>query len=165
MHDYIIGIDPGNTKSAFCLVHVPDMRPLYFEKADNEEMWRNVFHAGELVDWNVDVAVEMIASYGMPVGREVFDTCVWIGQMKDRIEGIGKECHLIFRKDEKMAICYSPKANDANIRQALVDRFAPNVPNKGKGSKKEPGWFYGFHDDIWQAYAIAVTYYEKQKGG
>jgi hypothetical protein len=84
--------------------------------------------------------------------------------MKDRIEGAGKICNFIYRKDEKMAICHSMKANDASIRQALVDRFAYGVPNFGKGTKKAPGWFYGFRADIWQSYAIAVTYYEKTRG-
>jgi hypothetical protein len=60
--------------------------------------------------------------------------------------------------DEKKTICHNPRANDSTIRQALIDRFAYGVPNKGKGSKKDPGWFYGFHADVWSAYAVAVTY-------
>jgi hypothetical protein len=165
MSDYIIGIDPGNKESAFCLVSALNLQPIFFQKEANAEMWRDVFDAAQTVGWDkVDFAVEMIASYGMPVGREVFDTVLWIGQMKDRIEGAGKICNFIYRKDEKMAICHSMKANDASIRQALVDRFAYGVPNFGKGTKKAPGWFYGFRADIWQSYAIAVTYYEKTRG-
>ncbi len=36
------------------------------------------------------------------------------------------------------------KAKDSNIIQALIDLFAKDTPNKGKGTKKEPGYFYGF---------------------
>ncbi|KHD34036.1 hypothetical protein NL50_18035, partial [Clostridium acetobutylicum] len=66
----------------------------------------------------------------------------------------------IYRKDEKMNLCHSMKANDSTITQALVDRFAYGVRNHGKGTKKEPGWFYGFKKDIWQAYAVGVTYFD-----
>ncbi len=99
----------------------------------------------------------MIASYGMGVGKSVFETCVWIGRF---IEVIGDNYKYIYRKDEKMNLCGSMKAKDSNIVQALIDRFAPNTSNKGKGTKKEPGWFYGFKKDIWQAYAVGVTYYD-----
>ena len=109
------------------------------------------------------IAIEMIASYGMPVGKEVFDTCVWIGRLLERFKNVRST--LIYRKDEKLTICNSPRANDATIRQALVDRFAPGTPNKGKGSKKWPGWFYGFRADIWQAYAVGVTYHDMYIGG
>lgn len=64
----------------------------------------------------------MIASYGMPVGKEVFDTCVWIGRF---IEAFDLEYEYVYRKDEKMNLCHSMKAKDSNIRQALIDRFGP----------------------------------------
>ncbi len=78
----------------------------------------------------------------------------------DRVESSLHLCStLIRRKDEKICICMDSKANDRTIVNALVDEFAPGVPNHGKGYKKEPGYFYGFKADIWQAFAIAVTYH------
>jgi hypothetical protein len=64
----------------------------------------------------------------------------------------------IYRKDVKMNLCGQTRAKDSNIIQALVDRFAYNVPNRGKGYKKSPAFFYGFKSDIWQAFAVGVTY-------
>lgn len=75
------------------------------------------------------MVIEMIASYGMPVGKEVFDTCVWIGRFA---ETSGMPTNYIYRKDEKMNICHSMRAKDSNIRQALIDRFGV------VGTKKNP---------------------------
>ena len=74
----------------------------------------------------------MVASYGMPVGKEVFETCVWIGRFKELAIMNNKEVEYIYRKDEKMNICYSMRAKDSNIRQALIDRFGE------VGTKKKP---------------------------
>ena len=78
------------------------------------------------------VAIEMIASYGMAVGKEVFETCVWIGRFKEIAEFNNIKVEYIYRKDEKMNICHSMKAKDSNIRQALIDRFGE------VGTKKNP---------------------------
>lgn len=88
----------------------------------------------------------------MAVGQTVFETCVWIGRFKEIAEAQNIKVDYIYRKDEKMNLCYSMKAKDSNIRQALIDRFGP------VGTKKNPGWFYGFKKDIWAAYAVGVTY-------
>ena len=58
----------------------------------------------------------------MPVGKEVFETCVWIGRFI-QIFNSKINTHFIYRKDEKINICNSMKAKDSNIRQALIDRF------------------------------------------
>lgn len=159
MMKYIVGIDPGNKESAYVLTD-ESLRPISFVKMENELMWCHLIDAlGQLVAGvPVVFAIEKVASYGMPVGAEVFDTCIWIGMLMERLKH--HPVIPVYRKDEKIKICHSMQANDATIRQALIDRFAPDTPNKGKGTKKEPGWFYGFHADIWQAYAVAVTAYE-----
>ena len=149
----ILAIDPGNEKSAFVLMNW-EFRPLEFKKAGNDAILKRI---PLLMDTygNFTLAIEMVASYGMPVGREVFETCFWAGMFWQAADVIEKR--LIYRMDEKLCLCHDSRAKDANIRQALIDRFAYGVPNKGKGTKKEPGWFYGFSADVWQAYAVGVT--------
>lgn len=146
----IMAIDPGNIESAYCLIDEKTYKPIEFGKIDNTLL---LIKLGEL---NYDkLIIEMIASYGMPVGASVFETCVWIGRFIQR-----KKCpdfEYIYRKEEKMNLCYSMKAKDSNIRQALIDRFGE------VGTKKAPGFFYGFKKDIWAAFAVGVTYLDKQK--
>jgi len=151
----ILAIDPGNIESGYALID-KDLRPIEIGKIKNEEL-KYILELPSTKETIKYYAIEMIASYGMGVGQSVFETCVWIGRF---IEVIGDNYKYIYRKDEKMNLCGSMKAKDSNIVQALIDRFAPNTSNKGKGTKKEPGWFYGFKKDIWQAYAVGVTYYD-----
>ena len=109
----------------------------------------------------------MIASYGMPVGKEVFDTCVWIGRFIEDMNCIPQDritvTEYIYRKDEKINICNSMKAKDSNIRQALIDRFAQHDFKNGKGKKSNPDFFYGFSKDVWSAFAVGITYLDKKK--
>lgn len=147
----LLAIDPGNTHSGWVLIDVPTRRPLEHGKTDNY-MLRD-FLLTLVLDADHTV-IEMVASYGMPVGAEVFDTCVWIGRLIEAAPV--DDVDLIKRQPVKLHHCHSPKAKDSNVRQALVDRFTPGQPNHGKGTRDDPGWFHGFHADIWQAYALAV---------
>ena len=147
---YILAIDPGNIESAYCIIDKNTYKPVEFAKIDNTLL---LIKMGEL-EYDT-LIIEMIASYGMAVGQTVFETCVWIGRFIQR-----RTCpdfEYIYRKDEKMNLCNSMKAKDSNIRQALIDRFGI------VGTKKEPGWFYGFKKDIWAAYAVGITWLDKQK--
>ena len=155
----ILAIDPGNIESGYALIDKDTLEPLEIGKIKNEELMRQI--EGDEFNGVRYVAIEMIASQGMAVGQSVFETCVWIGKFELICEEyLGASPKRIYRKDEKMNLCGSMKAKDSNIIQALIDRFAPYTSNKGKGTKKEPGWFYGFKKDIWQAYAVGVTYYD-----
>jgi hypothetical protein len=100
----------------------------------------------------------MIASYGMPVGREVFETCVWIGRFMEQW-GAPDRVNLVYRKDVKMHLCGSPRAKDANIRQALIDLFEPTGGGKTPqiGTKAKPGPLYGVSTHAWPALGVAVT--------
>lgn len=154
----ILAIDPGNEYSAYAVLD-KDLKPVDFGKIPNNELYQKV----ELwaADWPAitNLAIEMVACYGMPVGKEVFETCVAIGRIVQI--AINLPTQYIYRKDEKINLCGSMKAKDANIRQALIDRFAKHDLKNGKGTKKSPDWFYGFHADIWAAYAVGVTFHDK----
>lgn len=156
----ILAIDPGNIESGYVLAEHDgqDIRgALKAGKIPNEEMYSVLF------DTYDHLAIEMVAGMGMPVGQEVFDTCFWIGRFWEyaSLYGVSYPPQKIYRREEKLYLCGHSQAKDANIRQALVDRYAPGQPNFGKGTKKSPGFFYGFSADMWQAMAVAVTYFDK----
>lgn len=150
----LLAIDPGNTHSGWVIIDTDTYQPLQFGKSTNHQVLGHCY--GDL-DWDTAV-IEMIASYGMAVGADVFETCVWIGRFSEAMtDGIGDGLpELIKRHPIKLHHCHSSRANDSNIRQALVDRFAKGERNHGKGTKKDPGFFHGFRADIWAAYALAV---------
>jgi hypothetical protein len=154
----VLAIDPGNTESAWCVIDAETKRPQAFAKQPNAEVL-------DVCEYPMPVAIEMVASYGMAVGREVFETCVWIGRFIERHESYHQPLtpRLIYRRDIKLHHCHDSRAKDSNVRQALVDRFAPGQPNHGKGTKADPGWFHGFHSDVWQAYALAVYVADTQE--
>lgn len=106
------------------------------------------------------VVIEGIESFGMAVGKEVFETVFWSGRFAEKA-GV---FHRVFRKQVKLHLCGSMKAKDPNIRQALIDRFG-GVEGKAKaiGKKAEPGPLYGIKSHIWSALAVAVTYSDRQK--
>lgn len=162
----ILAIDPGNTESAYVLVKDDLSRVVEKGKVENFELVDIILRIRDEHSSLEHIAIEMIASYGMAVGKTVFETCVWIGRFIQliRIE-FGVEADLIYRSEEKMCLCHSMKAKDSNIRQALVDIYAPNTPNGGKGTKKSPGYFYGFKSDIYSALAVAHTYKKKYLDG
>lgn len=147
----ILAIDPGTNHSAFC----------WYESG--KKISAGILENGEILSMveaecypSLDVVIEMVASYGMAVGKEVFETVRWIGRFQQACM-YPEEVNFIYRKDVKMHLCHSMKAKDANIRQALIDKIGP------QGTKKDPGPTYGLAKDMWAALAVAVTYDETRK--
>ena len=161
----LIALDPGNTQTGYVVVEHDGReitRILDKGKIDNELVF------GVLLNYKgYALAVEMIASYGMPVGAEVFETCVWIGKFIEYASAfrLAADIQLIYRKEEKLYLCGYLTAKDRDITRALVERYAPGAPNYGKGTKAAPGFFYGFRADMWAAMAVAATYIDKYVRG
>jgi len=169
----ILGIDPGNKESAFALID--NNKVIKFNKLENQEFIDVIFDI--LIDEYPIIAVEMIASYGMPVGKTVFDTCVFVGQILVKIAW-AKEINLITRQTIKSEICHSVKAKDSNVRQSLIDIYGGENETKkikcsvckGKGwigrnhelcsackgkDSIKTGQLYGMSKDMWSALAVA----------
>jgi hypothetical protein len=144
----ILAIDPGSTQSAFVVYDGKE------ELIKDKGIVPNGAMFEVIGRWKAEIrclACEMIASYGMPVGASVFETCICIGEYKRECDIQGISFHKVYRKDVKMYLCGSVKAKDSNIHQALVDRFG------APGKKSCPGKTYGISKDMWAALGVAVT--------
>jgi hypothetical protein len=146
----ILAIDPGTTESGYVLFD--GKKVIRADILKNEELMlamKFIFMQRQADH----VAIEMIASYGMPVGAEVFETCVWIGRfIQFSTEWIDRpSITQVYRKDVKLHLCGTSKAKDANIRQALIDKLG------APGTKKNPGPTFGVTSHAWAALAVAVT--------
>ena len=155
----ILAIDPGTTESGFVLLG-EDGAPVSFGKWANAD----VLYGIERADYHGSdrMAIEMVASYGMAVGAEVFETCVWAGRFIQRWHEHRTVCAApirVYRRDVKLHLCGQARAKDANVRQALIDRFGPGK-DKAIGKKASPGPLYGMKADVWQALALAVTVHD-----
>lgn len=156
----VFAIDPGNRQSAYCIMD-DDYRLIEFEKAPNGivlDIMRRFLK--ECAD-NDRIVIERVASYGMAVGRDIFETCEWIGRFAQVARDDGRYVDYIYRKDEKLNLCNDMRAKDANIRQALINRFAMFDFKNGKGTKAQPDYFYGVSRDCWAAIAVAVTFLDR----
>jgi hypothetical protein len=143
----LLAIDPGTIESGFVIWN--GINILDYGKTANQNI------SSHIVTMESDIVViEMIASYGMPVGKEVFETALWIGRYIQLCDLKPVPNHLIFRREVKLHHCGQVRAKDSNIIQALKDRFGD------KGTKKNPGLTYGLSKDVWQAFALAVYFYD-----
>lgn len=153
----IIGIDPGQFKSAYVIIDT-DNSIVRKEIMDNEELVQKIrFDAFG----NMEVAIEMVASYGMPVGKTTFETCLWVGRFMEAFLDKGNSVKLLYKKVHiNTTICKSNKAKDSNIRQALIDMYEPTGGGKTPqiGTKSNRGPLYGVSTHIWAALAVAITY-------
>lgn len=155
-----LAVDPGNEESA--LIELDDqLMPLWSMKTNNAAAREKIIRCrlrgapAEVPSGPAShLVIEMIASYGMPVGREVFETCLWIGRF---VECWCGPYTLVYRREVKSFLCGDSKAKDGNIRQSLIDRYGGKEAAIGK--KKTPGPLYGMTGDLWQALAVGVTWH------
>lgn len=158
-HNGILAVDPGTVQSA-TVIYNPDSSIRLPAITDNPVLLINMLNPGWLADLAcppTHMAIEMMASMGMTVGQSVLETAVWIGRLIQAWLGHANHTYeLIYRVDEKLHLCGAPRAKDANIRQAIMDRYG-STRQAAIGTKKNPGPLYGVSKDVWSALAVAIT--------
>jgi hypothetical protein len=156
----ILALDPGTEQTGYAIYDGDRVRQSGVEPNAQVLRWLKSWPTPEDT-----LAIEMIASYGMAVGREVFETCVWIGRFKQAWHQ-PDAVRLVYRKDVKLHLCGSPRAKDPNVRQALIDLFPATGGGKVRqiGTKAQPGPLYGVSSHAWPALGVAVTVRAQLRG-
>lgn len=157
----VLAIDPGPVESGWCvfgrewrLFGRDGVSKHWFGIKENTELLRQINNANF---FRIPVVIERIASYGMPVGEDVFQTCFEIGRFDH-----DRTAHLVKRHDIKMELCKSAKAKDSNIAAAVRDQITEWTgveQRKLKGTKANPGPLYGVKSHVWAALALAIYYH------
>jgi hypothetical protein len=158
----IVAIDPGPVRSAWVTLNGDRVITALLE--DNDALLERLRHWGDrarhdqLAAWTTltaspVVVIEKVESFGMAVGREVFETVFWSGRFAEAAHPLTVE--RIGRKAVKIHLCGSMRAKDPNIRQALLDRYGGAA---AKGTKAHPGPLYRIAGDLWSALAVGVSY-------
>jgi hypothetical protein len=162
----ILSIDPGPKESAYIRV-LPNFKHIEKGKVNNEMLLnalrRNQFGQGITV-------IEELIAYDR-CGREISDTAFQAGRMAEA----AVEYRLISRAKVRGHLC-GRGGTDSKVITALIERFEPEIYNHWDENKNlmsrakmvndaKQGFFHGFQEDIWQAYALGVTYIDLLKGG
>lgn len=115
----IIAIDPGSEQSAIICWNTVTQKVTEKNIIPNDDLLNKLRRRSRLSTSYDIIVIEGIASYGMPVGKTIFETCYFIG----RIMEIAIRYEIVYRKDVKLHFCGTARAKDSNIRQVLIDRF------------------------------------------
>lgn len=161
----LVAIDPGPERSAWVELGPggagrPPRLVGYGWEPNGEVLQR----ASSWVERGVDrYVLEMVASYGMAVGAEVFETVFWIGRYYEALSVRGVKAERMFRREVKIHLCGVSSAKDSNVHQAILDMYpragGGKVPQVG--TKGQPGPLFGVTGDVWAALGVGITAYER----
>jgi hypothetical protein len=153
----LVALDPGTTETGYVVINGTAI--VEAGVRENEDLRKFLYE----IAVNHHCAIEMVASYGMAVGREVFETCVWIGRFYEVFASQRIKPALVYRKDVKLHLCGTSKAKDLNVRRAILDLYPSfgGGANPQIGTKGHPGPLYGVKSHAIAALAVALTYAHK----
>jgi hypothetical protein len=159
----VIGVDPGTYKSG--LVSLIFDRP---HKEIRKVEWVKEYPNDSLVPLLKDqsdaiVVIEYPRSYNMRVGDDMFDMICSCGRMLEGMRSSNVPAILIPRTVVKHALCGNVSSSDAQAKEAARHKYVQHehfqeFGKLGKGTRKNPGIFYGFNNHTFDALAVIVTF-------
>ena len=151
----ILGLDPGYEHSALVLWDGQEV-VWHADEPNNRilERLRGLHEHGDIL------VIEHVESYGMAVGKTIFETVYFAGRCAEA--WFPKLVSRVPRREIKVHLCGSTRATDSNIRQALIDRFGPST-DKAIGRKASPGPMYQITGHKLSALAVALTWWDQHR--
>lgn len=160
-----MAIDPGSSKSAYVIMDADTFVPMEFDKIENRELlsrvvwWQDAAAAGYPA-FDCAVIETIVGSYGSSIGKTTFDTAIMIGRLEQALFSFAP-VEKIPRQTIRAHLCPKIRANDKTVRGALIARFARFDKERGKGTKAQQDFFYGFSADIWSAFAVGTVWLDR----
>ena len=163
-----LAIDPGNALTTMLLYEpgetVAESRvPHVYRDLENQEVLSYLYGSPHM-DAVTTLLIEDIESFGLAVGRTVFETARWSGRFQEAALHSEVETTYVTRTDCKLELCLSRRAKDSDVRRALIDLWGKDAKTL-KGTKKEPGPLYRVSSHAWSALAVAATHHIQEHGG
>lgn len=163
-HLRILAIDPGPIESGYVIIS-GTQAIINAEKQPNDEIYDKM---RRIVLTHVIIEECICRKWA---GREVSDAAFVAGRFYQASKMLGVPVQLITRSKVRWHICGSKDGNDSKIIDRLISRKCPGLYNQyvdkeisrqklQNAAKKE--FFKGFKSDIWQAYALAITFLENR---
>ena len=155
----VLAVDPGSEKSGWVIYDSDDHKPIDFGVSNNYDM-------EHLIEYDARPTVfayEMIGHYGkgMPAGKSVFETCIWIGRF-EKAWNSEDTFYRILNTTIRATLCGTVRAKEANIHLASKEKFPATGGGKDpyKGTKGQPGPLFGMSGHIFSALAVGLTWKE-----
>ena len=144
----ILGIDPGPTVSAWASWDSEDRQCCGSATIGNQDFLDRMRNA--LID---TVCIEDVAFYGRVLNSETFETLRMIG----RLQEIFPQHRLVTFPVKALHFCNArSKVTSGQIAQVLMARYG------NKGTKKQPGAFFGVSGHQWDAIACGIWLAEQE---
>lgn len=156
----VVGIDPGPEKCGFVAWETRE-HPLWKLVTADAVSVAELFGA-IAAEQPGAVVCEDLTAQGSVLGRHTIETAKVCGELRYFCRERNYPLHFVTRIAVKKHLLGRASGNDAQVREALAERFGPGR-QKAWGTKKSPGPLYGLKGHSVQALAVLLTWLDTRE--